>query len=231
MLGPRTLSMWFKPRFFTLGPTLGTCCHRKMLTTDASLTGWGAVLDDHPAQGIWRGHFLDWHINCLGMMAVFSALKYILQQGLPCPCARGQDCGSHLHRSPGQTASMPPEQASTAGSVLYVGQVLVHQGDFHSGVYECRSRFAVRILEHTVAALEDAECMHCNQFDLSALLEARFLSGRGKPLCPRCDCGARVSSWLRDEGHVNHPSFSRSSRSLCSQESLPRYVNEGLTSY
>jgi hypothetical protein len=30
-----------------------------MLTTDASLTGWGAVLDDRPAQGIWRGHLLD----------------------------------------------------------------------------------------------------------------------------------------------------------------------------
>ncbi len=50
-----------------------------MLTTDASLTGWGAVLDGRPAQGIWRGHLLDWHI-CLEMMALFRALKYFLQQ-------------------------------------------------------------------------------------------------------------------------------------------------------
>ncbi len=78
--GLHILSMWFRPRFLTLGPTLGPCCRRKMLTTDASLTGWGAVLDGRPAQGIWRGHLLDWHINCLEMMALFLALKYFLQQ-------------------------------------------------------------------------------------------------------------------------------------------------------
>ncbi len=78
--GLRTLSMWFRPRFLTLGPTLGPCCCRKMLMTDASLTGWGAVLDGRPAQGIWRGHLLDWPINCLEMMALFRALKYFLQQ-------------------------------------------------------------------------------------------------------------------------------------------------------
>ncbi len=71
--GLRTLSMWFRPRFLTLGPTLGPCCRRKMLTTDASLTGWGAVLDGRPAQGIRRGHLLEWHINCLEMMALFRA--------------------------------------------------------------------------------------------------------------------------------------------------------------
>ncbi len=78
--GLHTLSMWFRPQFLTLGPTLGPCCRRKMLTTDASLTGWGAVLDGRPAQGIWRGHLLDWHINCLEMMALFLALKYFLQE-------------------------------------------------------------------------------------------------------------------------------------------------------
>ncbi len=50
--GLRTLSMWFRPRFWLWVPTLGPCCRRKMLTTDASLTGWGAVLDGRPAQGI-----------------------------------------------------------------------------------------------------------------------------------------------------------------------------------
>ncbi|KAI2664143.1 Iporin [Labeo rohita] len=64
----------------TLGPTLDPCCRCTMLTTDASLTGWGAALSGHPAQGIWRGHLLDWHISCLEMMAVFPALKFFLQQ-------------------------------------------------------------------------------------------------------------------------------------------------------
>ncbi|KAI2645118.1 putative cysteine protease ATG4 [Labeo rohita] len=53
---------------------------RSVLLTDTSLTGWGAVLNGRPAQGIWRGHFLYWHIDCLKMMAVFQALKYFLQQ-------------------------------------------------------------------------------------------------------------------------------------------------------
>ncbi|KAL0202971.1 hypothetical protein M9458_000989 [Cirrhinus mrigala] len=78
--GLRTLSIRFRPWFLTLGPTLGPCCRRKMLMTDASLMGWGVVLNGRPAQGIWRGHLLDWHINCLEMMAVFRALKYFLQQ-------------------------------------------------------------------------------------------------------------------------------------------------------
>ncbi|KAI2668821.1 Transposon Ty3-G Gag-Pol polyprotein [Labeo rohita] len=78
--GLRTLSPWLRPRFLTLGPTLGAPCRRRLLTTDASLVGWGAVLEGRPAQGKWEGHQLDWHINCLELMAVFLALKYFLHQ-------------------------------------------------------------------------------------------------------------------------------------------------------
>ncbi|KAL1268872.1 hypothetical protein QQF64_034235 [Cirrhinus molitorella] len=49
-----------------------------MLTTDASLTGWGAVMSGRSAQGLWEGHHLMWHINCLEMLAVFRALKHFL---------------------------------------------------------------------------------------------------------------------------------------------------------
>ncbi len=87
---------------------------------------------------------------------------------------------------------MPPEQASTAGSALYVEHILVHQGNLHSGAYECRSRFAVRILEHAVAALEDAYCKHCNYLSKCSAQGFFFFSGRGEPLRPRCNCGARV---------------------------------------
>ncbi|KAI2644567.1 Transposon Ty3-G Gag-Pol polyprotein [Labeo rohita] len=78
--GLRTLSPWLRPRFLTLGPTLGAPCRRRLLTTDASLVGWEAVLEGRPAQGVWEGHQLDWHINCLELMAVFLALKYFLYQ-------------------------------------------------------------------------------------------------------------------------------------------------------
>ncbi|XDV15176.1 hypothetical protein PO909_015306 [Leuciscus waleckii] len=40
----RALVMWKKPWFLSQGPVQGAPCRRKLLTTDASLTGWGAIL-------------------------------------------------------------------------------------------------------------------------------------------------------------------------------------------
>ncbi len=74
----RALDMWRKPWFLSQGPVLGAPCRRVMLTTDASLTGWGAVMSGHPARGLWSGHHLTWHINCLEMLAMFRALKHFL---------------------------------------------------------------------------------------------------------------------------------------------------------
>lgn len=54
--------------------------YSRHVLTDASRMGWGAVIDGRPAQGIWRGHHFDLHINSLELMAVFLTLKYFLQQ-------------------------------------------------------------------------------------------------------------------------------------------------------
>ncbi len=72
------LDMWRKPLFLSQGPVLGAPCHRVMITTDASLTGWGAVMSGHPARGLWSGHHFMWHIYCLEMLVVFLALKHFL---------------------------------------------------------------------------------------------------------------------------------------------------------
>ncbi len=74
----RALDMWRKPWFLSQGPVLGAPCRRVMLAADASLTGWGAVMSGHPARGLWSGHHLTWHINCLEMLPVFRALKHFL---------------------------------------------------------------------------------------------------------------------------------------------------------
>ncbi|KAL0199681.1 hypothetical protein M9458_002868, partial [Cirrhinus mrigala] len=74
----RALDMWKKPWFLNQGPVLGDPCRCVTLATDASLTGWGAVMSGRPAQGLWSGRHLSWHINCLEMLAVFRALKYFL---------------------------------------------------------------------------------------------------------------------------------------------------------
>ncbi|KAL0173474.1 hypothetical protein M9458_029442, partial [Cirrhinus mrigala] len=74
----RALDMWRRPWFLSQGPVLGAPCRRVTLATDASLTGWGAVMNGNPARGLWSGHQLTWHINCLEMLAVFQALKHFL---------------------------------------------------------------------------------------------------------------------------------------------------------
>ncbi len=50
--------------------TYGVICHRQMITTDASLSGWGAVFKGRPAYGVWSGKYLTWHINGLELRAV-----------------------------------------------------------------------------------------------------------------------------------------------------------------
>ncbi len=74
----RHLLMWRDPVFLRSGVRMGAIHHRHMITTDASMTGWGAVFEGRPASGEWKEEFLFWHINCLELRAVFLALKYFL---------------------------------------------------------------------------------------------------------------------------------------------------------
>ncbi len=67
-----------KPWFLSQGPVLGATCRHKTLTTDASLTGWGAILEGRSSQGLWKDHHLSWQINHQEMLAVFLALKNFL---------------------------------------------------------------------------------------------------------------------------------------------------------
>ncbi len=57
---------------------MGAIHRRHMITTDASMTGWGAVFEGRPARWEWTGEFLSWHINCLELRAVFLALIHFL---------------------------------------------------------------------------------------------------------------------------------------------------------
>ncbi len=127
--GLRTLSMRFRPRFLTLGPTLGPCCRRKMLTTAASLTGWDAALMTIQPKGSGEvifstGTSIASKYGCIsGPEILPPAVKR-----LPCPSAGGQHCGSLLHKSPGQTAITCPGQGpSTRVSPLTDSAALADQ--------------------------------------------------------------------------------------------------------
>ncbi len=74
----RHLLMWRDPVFLQSRVRIGAIHRRHMITTDASMTGWGAVFEGRPASGEWKEEFLFWHINCLELRAVFLAFKYFL---------------------------------------------------------------------------------------------------------------------------------------------------------
>ncbi len=72
------LLQWRDPAFLQSGVRIGAIHRRHMITTDASMTGWGAVFESRPARGEWTGEFLSWHINCLELRAVFLTLMHFL---------------------------------------------------------------------------------------------------------------------------------------------------------
>lgn len=74
----RSLAIWKDPWFLSQGPMLGVSCCRKILSIDASLTGWGAVMRGRFARGLWGPQHCSWHINCLEMLAVYKALRSFL---------------------------------------------------------------------------------------------------------------------------------------------------------
>lgn len=50
----RALKVWKQPWFLFPDTCLGTLSRRGMLTTDVSLTGWGAIMSDRSIQGLGR---------------------------------------------------------------------------------------------------------------------------------------------------------------------------------
>ena len=69
------LRPWRDGLLLTQGVPLGRVLTRKVLTTDASLTGWGATFEGRSASGLWQGPLLEEHINFLELMAAFLALQ------------------------------------------------------------------------------------------------------------------------------------------------------------
>ena len=59
------LRPWGRAYFLTTGVTMGTVLARKVLSTDASRAGWGAVYEGRSVNGTWSSHMQFVHINCL----------------------------------------------------------------------------------------------------------------------------------------------------------------------
>ncbi len=70
----RTFSPWSDLAFLRAGVPLEQVSRHVVVSTDASATGWWAMCNGHAAAGLWTGPQLQWHINCLELLAVWLAL-------------------------------------------------------------------------------------------------------------------------------------------------------------
>ena len=68
------LRWWEQPATLTRGNTLGPVLRRQVVSSDASLTGWGAVHEGVGVSGHWHGPWLTQHINLLELRAIYLAL-------------------------------------------------------------------------------------------------------------------------------------------------------------
>ncbi len=63
------------PCFLWAGVPLEQVSRHVVVSTDASTMGWGAMCNGHAAAGLWTGPQLQWHINCIELLAVWLALR------------------------------------------------------------------------------------------------------------------------------------------------------------
>ncbi len=177
----RALDMWRKPWFLSQGPVLGAPCRRVTLATDASLTGWGAVMSGHPARGPWSGHHLTWHINCLEMLAVFRALKHFLPDlRYHNVLVRTDNTAvvSYINHQ-GGLRSHPLCKLAHQMPCVVPGQVPLAESGLYSWASQCRSR-------HPVEAGAEARGMEASPRGGEADLES-FWPGTGGSVCDSSD--------------------------------------------
>ncbi|XP_038146283.1 uncharacterized protein LOC119786801 [Cyprinodon tularosa] len=72
------LRCWRALSFLTQGVPMGTVSSRKVVTTDASLSGWGGIHEGMSVRGRWSQALQRLHINFLELSAVFLSLRHFL---------------------------------------------------------------------------------------------------------------------------------------------------------
>ncbi len=72
------LARWRDPFWLKQGVILDTVHRSKVVMTDASNKGWGALCEGKPTFGLWSEEEPGLHINCLEMLAVCHACQFFL---------------------------------------------------------------------------------------------------------------------------------------------------------
>ncbi len=111
------LAPWKDPQWLKQGVTMGLIHRRKVVSTDPSNTGWGALCEGRPTFGSWSDAEGRLHINCLEMTAVCRALQTFL------PDLKGHHVlvrsdsmtvVSYINRQGGLTSKRLPEPLQSA---------------------------------------------------------------------------------------------------------------------
>ncbi len=72
------LTPWKNQRWMKKGVAMGLVHTRKVVMTDSSNTGWGALCEGKPTFGHWSKAESSFHISCLEMLAVCRACQFFL---------------------------------------------------------------------------------------------------------------------------------------------------------
>ncbi|XP_047660031.1 uncharacterized protein LOC113647231 [Tachysurus fulvidraco] len=70
------LHHWRAAEFYVHGTPLGAIMMRKVVTIDASLTGWGATQEGRSVNSVWPISLRSAHINYLELLTVWKALMH-----------------------------------------------------------------------------------------------------------------------------------------------------------
>ncbi len=110
------LAPWKDSQWMEQGVPLGVVYRRKVVSTDASNAGWGALCDGKPAFGLWSKEEGPLHINCLETLAVCFWPSHLSArpEGTPRFSPLGQHDGGVLYKLPGRSLLEAPLHSSRA---------------------------------------------------------------------------------------------------------------------
>ncbi len=127
------------------GVAMGLVHTRKVVTTDASNTGWGALCEGKPTFGHWSKTESGFHINCLEMLAFWRACQFFPAGPNRTPCADSlrQHVRGVLYKSPGRCLLEAPLYSGRAPSGMGSAQPALAEGSTPAGQTEPRSRYVI----------------------------------------------------------------------------------------
>ncbi len=132
--------------FLVQGVPMGVVRARQVITTDASLSGWGGIHEGRIVNGRWGQHLTNLHINYLEMLAVFSDVEAFSSFSQRASCSRenGKHYSWGLHKPTGRSQITSFAHVSTQTNFMEQCQSSIPESDARTRYYEQGCRSAVQ---------------------------------------------------------------------------------------